>query len=509
MGLNSFDGEVTFNMLGGLSIPDRTTPESVRITNIEGLIPPWRTIDQKGATQDGVTFVDALYDPSEVIIDAQIAGRDPAHCRRVARHLYDSLDVKQESELWWFTHDMGRWWAPVRWFKNPVDKVSSISKKTQPVTLRLRADNAFWQSYPSVDEFIFAYEAAVDEFNVDDVDDLGTGWTTSVTGAGTGGLFVDDGHAQFSLLDNRTAVARKNSYTSATDNQVIEIQIGRLGQWFYPLGAHLHIWGRLNNTSTPGISGVRLHIERHILMLSYFVGGVQTVLRLQPMIIPPQPGEKFRLIIGDETGPRVFKVMRGGATIMRVVESGTGSPVGASNRSAGFGGTSDNPYFHPASIRRWAVGDNTTVSQTGFMERYNVGDQPMWDNYTCFGPGTFRFWNGPNAGTNEYVEFGPLLPGQVMHVRTDPRRRGVVDMTSTPPTPQHLNLFQRALRDFLSFATGNNATPLALELESWFGILPPPSGSAAPAYHVKVQIDDGNADSKIIVAGTPMRRMPF
>jgi hypothetical protein len=115
-----------------------------------------------------------------------------------------------------------------------------------------------------------------------------------------------------------------------------------------------------------------------------------------------------------------------------------------------------------------------------------------------------------------------------MHVRTDPRRRGVVDMTSTPPTPQHLNLFQRALRDFLSFATGNNATPLALELESWFGILPPqgnpyallrgrwsvpipakPSGSAAPAYHVKVQIDDGNADSKIIVAGTPMRRMPF
>jgi hypothetical protein len=316
-------------------------------------------------------------------------------------------------------------------------------------------------------------------------------------------------------------------YTSASDNQVIEIEIGTLGEWFYPTNAYIDIWPRMKNTGTPGTDGLRLRIFRHKLRLSYFVSGVETTLRETAIIVPPASTAKIRIMAGDDSGPRSYTVTRGGAPVMRVKETGTGSPVGSTFRSVGIGMSADSTE-RPAAIRNFTAGDNSAVTQSAFLQRFNVGDQPMWDNYTCFGPGLFRFWNGPGAATNEYVEFGPLLPNQIMYVRTDPRRRGVIDMTAIPPSPQHLTSFQTALEDFLNFATGNNATPLATEIESIFGIMAPQGnpysllngrfsnpipqkspGQVAQPYYVKVQIDNGNSDSQIIAAGTPTRRMPY
>ncbi|EUA18481.1 gp15 domain protein [Mycobacterium xenopi 3993] len=33
------------------------------------------------------------------------------------RDLIASIDAKQQSEFSWLTHDLGYWWAPIRWFK--------------------------------------------------------------------------------------------------------------------------------------------------------------------------------------------------------------------------------------------------------------------------------------------------------------------------------------------------------------------------------------------------------
>lgn len=534
MGLNSFDGTVVFNMLGGLSIADKyLAPGRVEVKDIKGLIPPWHTIDQKGATQDGTSFVDALYDRGEVELNVRVVGKDPQDCRRVTRYLMDSLDVKRESELWWFTHQLGRWWAKVRWINAPVDQVGGIRNRTQDVGLRLGVDQSFWQSYPSIDQFVFTYATASDGFDFFDADDLGSGWTVALSGPGVGWMYADGGQVNSNLINGHTGVARKNGYVSTTNNQVVEIEIGLLNQWFYPFNAYTDIWARLNNTGTPGTSGVRLRIMRHKLLLSYFTGGTEHVMREEIMFFPASVGETFRLIAGEEGNERIFKVMRGGATVWSMLESGTGSPLGASNRGAGLGLHSPGAETTP-SIRNWSAGDNSTVSQSGFLQRCNVGDQPMWDRYTCFGPGTFRFWNGPNAGVNEYVEFGPLLPGQVMQLRTDPRKRAVVDLTSTPSTPAEKKLYESSLLDILSFAGANNAGPLADILGSILGgvgtgaIIPPQGnpysmlrgrwskaleakspGKIAQVRQVKVSIDDGNADSKILVAGTPMRRMPL
>lgn len=150
----------------------------------------------------------------------------------------------------------------------------------------------------------------------------------------------------------------------------------------------------------------------------------------------------------------------------------------------------------------------------------------MWDRYTVFGPGTFRFGNGP--GSDEMVEFGPLLPNQIMYLRTDPSKRGVDDLTVIPPTQQELTRHQKRLLDYYTFASGGNVSPLQEQILSRHGIAPPQGnpysllsgrwsepipaklpGVAAQEYHTRVEIDDGNADSKIIVAGTPLRRNPY
>jgi hypothetical protein len=52
MSLLAYDGSIVFNLMGALSINDRYAyPERVEIVDIKGLVPPWRIIDQKGATQ--------------------------------------------------------------------------------------------------------------------------------------------------------------------------------------------------------------------------------------------------------------------------------------------------------------------------------------------------------------------------------------------------------------------------------------------------------------------------
>jgi hypothetical protein len=240
--------------------------------------------------------------------------------------------------------------------------------------------------------------------------------------------------------------------------------------------------------------------------------------------------------VGSE---RTFRVLRGGTPIMNFVESGTTSQIGSTFRSAGLGAhtSSTTP---PNRIRYWAAGDNaaavdpdTPIVRSGFIRRINVGDQDMWDRYTCIGPGTFRFGNGP--GSTEMVEFGPLLAGQAAMIRTDPRKRGVVDLSATPIAPQQQQGFLQGLTDLLSFATANNINPLLSVIQSIFGIFSgapgpvPPQGNLysllkgrfsepIPArspgnpvqpYYVKVEIEDGNADSQIIAAGTPYRRNPF
>jgi hypothetical protein len=321
-------------------------------------------------------------------------------------------------------------------------------------------------------------------------------------------------------------------FETDTDNQVISIVLGSFQEITFPDAAENHLWARVgrNPDGSWDGNGVRASISLFAMELSRFNDFVETRMALWPNL-PSFPGEKYTLIAGFEGNPRKFQIQRNGLAIWNNVEAADGlSPLGPDFRGISAGmraGAALVTQATPASIRKISAGDNATVNQEGFLERVNVGDQPMYDELTVFGPGLFRFYNGP--GSTDYIEFGPLLPNQVMQIRTDPRDRTVVDMTVIPPTPQELGLFQKALQGFLNFLTIGQS-PLAQTIESVFGITPPQGnpyslmngrfsddaaippqspGDPIRPYHVKVAIDNGSASSKIIASGVPRRRLPF
>ena len=548
MAYRSYDDTSVYHLMGGMSIPDRHEyPESIQLKSLSGLIAPWAQIEQKGATQDGTTFIDALYDPIDADMTVIASGRTPESTAQLIRDWIAAWDAKEPGELSFFDHGSGRWWAPVRWTRNPVDKLRGGNFTIQEFTWPFKAEDAFWRTYDHTDEFRFTYSQLYSEFmNL-------TGWTIQYSGTGvstviaspqyTGilaGIFGDgDWEARWSnyIFDTnqnkvgRTAVLRRTGFSTGTDTQIAFMKFGSFPSWTVFDSAYNDIWLRMGTSGVAGQDGIRLRISRFKIEVARFVGGVKTVLR-DRLIVTPFPGETWSFMAGVDGDARTFRVFRGLNGLIPVEtikESGTGSLLGSAYRGMGFGmesGTGPAFELPPASVRAFWGGDNATQTQSGTLSRVNVGDQPMWDRYTLYGPGTFRIGSGP--GSTDMVEYGPLLPNQIVQIRADPRKRGVVDLTVVPPSPQELKFWQQAMKDFVSFASGNNASPLAEELLSKFGVKPPqgnmysllngrfaepippkPVAGTVQEYKVLVEIVDGNADSRIVAAGTPLRRWPL
>lgn len=544
--LDAYDDSITFDILGGLAPPfnDPMQPEAVAAKGLKGLIAPWQHIDQKGATEDGVTQVDALYDPIEAELTVECIGRDSRHCGRVYRDLIASIDAKRRSKLNFFTHDIGHWWAPIRWYKGaPQDPLANQQRTRQRATLRLRADSGFWQTYPDTAAFDFVYDglSLPTEFDADL-----TGWPQyRYEGTGDGGpVGTDDGIAWDEDGTDAVSVVLgpyADSHT-ATDNQVVDMELGSFPEITFLGGAFNDAWARMGRDedgdwdgngirARVGMDGVFGWVE-----LAKFKEFTKTVLFSRILFIPPLPGEKFRLVAGVGDDPRLFRILRNGIAVLSHKETGSDlSELGEDFRGVGFGmGAGQSVLLgqrRPASIRTITADDNGTVTQSGWLKRTNVGDQPMYDEYTLFGPAEkVRIYDGP--GSDEYVEFGPVTANQIIYMRTDPRSRAtlVKDLSVTPASPQEQNTFQSAIDKFLSFAFANNVPPLLGAILNIFGNQPAQGnlyknlsgrfsdraaipakspGNPAQPYYVKVEIVGGNADSKVIVSGVPLRRYPL
>ncbi|AXQ61752.1 minor tail protein [Mycobacterium phage PHappiness] len=543
MWLDAYDKSITFHMMGGLAVPDRVTaPEMVHLTSLKGLIPPWKHIDQKGATEDGITNIDALYDPIEVEVGVECRGRSPKWTRRVYRDLVASIDAKQESTLNFLTHDMGHWWAPVRWFQGAPQAPLEIGKR-QRESLRLRADSGFWRTYDYTASFQFEYESMTDTFNYDTTgsQDLGADWPLYYEGDGGGYIYSNGDQARWrdDPDDPLTTGTREvvcgpyKDFDTDTDNQVVSMVLGGFQEWSLPDSGANDLWARMGRDSNGDWdgNGIRMRVQGNWIKLSRFNNFSQTVMFQRPLLVAPLIGEKFTLVAGYEGNPRMFKVLRNGLPILSHKETGTGSELGPDYRGIGFGMQAGGALITqatPAPVRKISAGDNANVTQSGFVPMVNVGDQPMYWDATLFGPGTFRLYDGP--GADEYVEFGPLLPNQIVFLRTDPRSQTtlVQDLTSVPPSPQELNIFQQAVKSLLSFFSERNA--FTDQIGSLFGIVPPQGnfykylsgrfsenaaipakspGEPAQQFFVKTEIVGGNADSKVILSGTPLRRYPM
>lgn len=548
MWLKAYDGSIHFDLLGGLAAPfhDPMQPDVVALKSLKGLISPWRHIDQKGASEDGITNLDSLYDPIEIEADFECVGADQKAILRVVSDLIASVDAKQTSELGWWTQELGYWWSDIRWFQGgmPV-ALQGVQELRQKMPMRLRADNGFWRGVDHNASFQFEYEAMTDSFTVDntDTEDLGDipqhyfgtggGYCTS---DGANMIWVDDPSDPFTTHDREVVNGPWPDFETDTDNMVVSQVHAGFQEWSVPESARNTLWARMNRDEDGewAGSGVRLYYGIGWIRLSYFIDFEEVaVLRERPLIAPPLPTEKFTLVCGFEGDPRMFKVLRNGLEIMTVKESGTGSPLGADYRGAGngmFAAAALISQATPSPIRKISAGDNASVTQYGWLEMKNVGDQPMYWDATLFGPfEKVKLYDGP--GSDDYVEFGPLLDNQIVFLRTDPRSNTtlVQDLTQVPPTAQELNIFQDAVKQFLSHA-GSDDDAFLNQIRSLWGIRPPQGnlykylngrfsdnvaippkspGNPVQPYHVKVEIVGGNADSKVLVAGTPLRRYPL
>lgn len=553
--LDAYDGSARFDLMGGHSMPDPyDSPECVQIKKggLKGLVPPWKHIDQKGATEDGITNLDSLIDPIEPQLDLVCRGRDGRHVQRVHRTFMGAIDAKQQSTLNFLSLDEGHWWGKVRWFQGgQKDPVMGGQNRKQELSLRLRVDDGFWRSYDDTDSFKFTYDSMVDAFTFTDTDDLGANWPLFYyEGAGAGHPAANGSQATWvesGTVGRGVVIGPYAGFDTDTDNQVISIELGSIPEIVYPNGAFNDIWGRMgvDGSGNWDGNGIRARIGVSQLFgwveLSRYNNFVKTLMYSKPIFFRPRRKEKFTLICGMTGNTRMFRILRNNLPVLSHKEVGTGSLLGADYRGVGFGmkaTTGITSQRSPAWLSRISAGDNAAVTQSGFLARTNVGDQPMYDDYTVFGPFTkLKIYDGP--GSSQFIEFGPLLANQAALLRTDPRDRNVYDLASVPATPsqQERSIFEAALGGLLSFITLGGENPILSVVQSIFGIF---GGGSAPAlpqgnmysllrgrfsdnsaipakspgnpatpYHVKVEVEGGNADTLVIASGTPLRRWPL
>ena len=545
--ITSWDGSSQIDLVGGDALADRfQAPECVQLTaSPKGLIASWTTIDQQGANEDGVTFLDAANEPLEIDLPVRCVARDGVHLRKVVRDMWAAFDTKKTSILHWWTPEMGYWFTPVRLFKPPAEghRIGG-QHRTYETMLRLRGDLGFWQGLADVGEFRFAYDAVSDDFEVDYTErkDLGPDWAIHYQGRGGGYVYAAKGQARWRddpartfFTQGRTFVATRKGFESDTDYQVAEVDLGTMLEF----GAAVDIWGRTGHAADGSWNGygTRVRVTGATIQLHAFNNYHATHIETWLTAPAPLPREKLRVEFGDPDvddgagDPRVVRVRRGfvgaGVTALKARDDAGVGALGAAFRGVGFGGYAAGAVYTqgtPSAIRGFRAGDANAVTQSGFIERINVGTEPRFDRYTCYGPGTFEIAAGP--GSTEMVKFGPLLPNQIMRLNSDGSKRRVSDFTRVPATPAELREYQDWLRDLNSHAPIESLGPQEANA-SLFGVVPPQGnvhrlidgwftrpipakspGRPAEVHTVAVRISGGNANSRIVASGVPLRRYP-
>lgn len=544
--LTAFDGSTIFEIMGGGSIPDRyTSPECVRLASPpKGVAGAWKLVDQQGANEDGVTFLFAVNEAMETTLPLHLIARNPAYLCRLRDILVGSVDKTKLSRLSWWTQELGYWWGDVRHARPSVEGYDIGKRRSAKYDLHLRVDGGSWRSFDHVDEFRLPFDSMTDSFDVDYVEEknLGPNWPLYFTGPGGGYPYALRGAMRWRDDPSRTFFTEPRSFVAgpfkdfntASDNQVISIVFDSIQEW----GASNDIWGRKGRTSTGQWNGygVRARITGPWIEVAAYNNFHKTIIAQGFASIPwpPGPGERFRLECGglDKDGnfnPRIFRVRRGGATVFTAKDKAGISSLGASFRGVGTGGQAAGALVTqgtPASIREVSAGDLTSSAPTGYLTRINVGDQDAPDRYTIYGPGTFEIASGP--GAKQTVKIGPLLPNQVVQLRTDGTKRRIIDLTSVPPTAAELLEYKKALDELDSYAPIKNIGPTRQANASEFGVVPPQGnlhriidgwfthpipakspGRKAQEYRVSVKITGGNPDSRVIAALTPLRKLPY
>lgn len=140
---------------GGLA-PMIAAQDGVNLLSIKGLMGSWKHLDQTSAHQDGVDWLDAVWDPTEVDMVVAIAGQTPSGYRKQQRGWMDSWDPKLTGKLVWFSQELGEWWLTMRMLKETDAELTTgpAFMTSQQFPWAARADQPFWTSFDSCSSLV-------------------------------------------------------------------------------------------------------------------------------------------------------------------------------------------------------------------------------------------------------------------------------------------------------------------------------------------------------------------
>jgi hypothetical protein len=373
---------------------------------------------------------------------------------------------------------------------------------------------------------------ALPGINVGDVAVAGGSGSYTVTFAGQyavtpmakmGATVVSGGSTAFITVAQTTPGAYE---FTATDYQVVSVNLGRPFSFPFPHAAFINVWGRWNtNDASP--TGVMMQIGPQWVALFNVVAGVKTQVAFEVLPVAPMWNEKWTLVCGTSASVNQYKIQRDGATILSWTDKAGVTNHGPSYRGSGFGMVAGDGLLVqdiPPSVTKWSMGDNSGLTVSGHLTLTNFGDQDAYPDYLVYGPGTFTFADGP--GEQPTVEFGPLTDGQIALLRTDPGIRGVYDL-STSAAAETLQGYSAYVQQLGSLAVNDNIQPLLSWFQSEFGVAPDQGNLYAqlqgrfsqpipamtladtPTTHqIAVNITGASAATQVIAVITPQRRWP-
>lgn len=546
--LTTSDRRVTFYLSGGLA-PFPGHQDGLQLVEMSTPTPEFTNLYHQGARQDGRTYGgDTVYDGMEMHAILAATATTADGLSDVVAEWVAANNPRQLCRLEWFTPKSGLWWCDVRLDKRWIDRLQRSPRrmKKQVLTNVWMNEQAFWSSVDSTSTFAFDYADFIDTFNYDTRETgggLGDDWplyygpTTPkgyIYADGSQARWKDDPDDWIGTDTQEVVCGPYKDFHTATDNQVVSIVLGGFQEWSFPDQGANDIWVRMgrNPDGSWNGDGYRLRMQGHWLKLSRFKSFSQTVLWQRPMLFPPFYGEKWTLIAGTPANPHQFRILRfNGAPAGTFTENPADALIGPENRGVGFGmqaGAALLTQATPASVRKISAGDNATVTQEGWLNLTNIGDQDGWPQFLFHGPGSLEISNGPGGDMISFAKTDPLRDGQVVLISTHPRYRHIVDLTPDHvDTSQPLTAPQKLVKELVRLVSMGQVPPALQWLQSVFGIAPPqgvlyslldgrfdrpipgvPQPRDAKTSKIAVRVTGGNASTRVVASLTPMRTWP-
>lgn len=191
---------------------------------------------------------------------------------------------------------------------------------------------------------------------------LGSEWTQSYYGTGTGSLGIEEGVARWlGDADNRWGSARYNDIQTKSDYQKVGCAFATKPSKGL-LGASRSVNRIMARVSEDMSSYVAVDFEADRFTLGCSVGWSWTTWEVRESTVGNRwefkPGAAYWLECGTTGGARVYRVWENSTVLMTFVESGAASLMGASNRWVGLAVKTFSGTMVPGKIASFAFYDN-------------------------------------------------------------------------------------------------------------------------------------------------------